>query len=133
SACVSNTQRLFSSRDELDNADAILSSPLTESMSGVSIPIVAAGKLMGILNFSPVRPQRPPTPGRIKTLSILAGTAASALHSVSLLEELRNAEQRYRLLADNAPDMVFRYELLPSPRCVYMSPAVTALTGYSPE
>jgi len=36
-------------------------------------------------------------------------------------------------LADNAPDIVFRYELLPQLRCVYMSPSVTGLTGYTPE
>jgi PAS domain-containing protein len=71
--------------------------------------------------------------GRIKSLNILAGTAASALHASSLLEELRTAEQRYRRLADNAADIIFRYELLPERRCVYMTPAVTTVTGYLPE
>src|SRR5439155_27226293 len=56
-----------------------------------------------------------------------------AIHSAWLVEELRTAEQRYRRLADNAPDIVFRYELLPERRCVYMSPAVKTLSGYMPE
>jgi PAS domain S-box-containing protein len=101
--------------------------------SDISIPMLAAGKLMGVLNFSSDRPHRPVPLGRIKSLNILAGTAASALHVASLLDELRAAEQRYRRLADNAPDIIFRYDLLPQRRCVYMSPAVTAVTGYKPE
>jgi PAS domain S-box-containing protein len=130
---VARAEKLFSSPEELTNVQAIPASTVTEIASDVSIPMLAAGKLMGILNFSPDRPQRPVPLGRIKTLNILAGTAASGLHAASLLEELRTAEQRYRRLADNAPDIVFRYELLPQLRCVYMSPSVTGLTGYTPE
>jgi two-component system cell cycle sensor histidine kinase/response regulator CckA len=49
------------------------------------------------------------------------------------IEELRAAEQRYRRLAENAPDVIFRYELQPRRGCTFMNPSVTALTGYSPQ
>jgi len=131
---VARTEKLFSSPEQRSDVQPpIPASTVTEIATDVSMPMLANGKLMGILNFSPDRPQRPVPPGRIKTLNILAGTAASGLHAASLLEELRTAEQRYRRLADNAPDIVFRYELLPQLRCVYMSPSVKGLTGYTPE
>ena len=63
----------------------------------------------------------------------MAGTAAAALEGTSLLERLRAAEERYRRLAENAPDIVFRYELSPQRRFIYVSPMITSVTGYSPE
>jgi hypothetical protein len=85
------------------------------------------------LNFDPGDSQQRITTGQLKALSIVASTAASALEGTSLLERLRSAEQRYRRLAENAPDIVFRYELTPLRRFAYVSPVVTEVTGYSPE
>ena len=99
---------------------------------GVSIPMLTGGKLVGILNFDPGPHQRVTT-GQLKALNIVAGTAASALEGTSLLEQVRAAEQRYRRLAENAPDIVFRYELSPQRRFAYVSPVIAAVTGYSPE
>ncbi len=48
-------------------------------------------------------------------------------------EELRESEERYRRLADNAPDIIFRHRFAPTPAYEYVSPAVTAITGYSPK
>ncbi len=48
-------------------------------------------------------------------------------------EELRENEERYRRLADNAPDIIFRYDLSPTAHLAYMSPAVEAITGHTPE
>jgi two-component system cell cycle sensor histidine kinase/response regulator CckA len=49
------------------------------------------------------------------------------------VDQLRAAEQRYRRLAENAPDVIFRYELRPRRTFSFMNPRVTALTGRSPE
>ena len=43
----------------------------------------------------------------------------------------RRAEDRYRLLAENATDVVTRHD--PQGRYLYVSPSVTAVTGWSPE
>ncbi|HEV3140562.1 MAG TPA: PAS domain-containing protein [Vicinamibacterales bacterium] len=47
--------------------------------------------------------------------------------------ELRASEMRFRLLAENASDMIYRYRLFPTYQSEYVSPAVTMLTGHTPE
>ena len=46
---------------------------------------------------------------------------------------LRESEERFRLLAEHAQDIIFRYRLSPGPAMEYLSPAVEAITGYRPE
>ena len=42
---------------------------------------------------------------------------------------LRESEQRFRLMAENAQDIIYRYRLTPEPGFEYVSPAVTTITG----
>src|SRR5438552_18756794 len=72
SSWVASTEKLFSSPEERTSLQPIPPSITTDIASGVSIPMLAAGKLIGILNFSPRRPQHPVSLGRIKSLNILA-------------------------------------------------------------
>ena len=48
-------------------------------------------------------------------------------------EALRVSERRFRLLAENARDFIFRIALIPEPHAEYLSPASLAITGYTPE
>ena len=48
-------------------------------------------------------------------------------------EELRQGERTYRLLAENARDVVYRLRLAPARAFDYISPAVTWITGFTPE
>jgi PAS domain S-box-containing protein len=45
----------------------------------------------------------------------------------------REHEERFRLHADNARDLVYRVRFHPTPGFEYVSPSSTAMTGYSPE
>jgi len=49
------------------------------------------------------------------------------------LQELRESEERYRRLADNAPDILYRISFVPSFKVDYVSPACKEILGYSPE
>ena len=48
-------------------------------------------------------------------------------------EALRESEQRFRRLAENAQDLIYRYEFTPRRGFTYVSPAATAITGFTPE
>lgn len=47
--------------------------------------------------------------------------------------ELQKSEERYRRLAENAVDLIYRYEFYPHRGFSYISPAATEMTGYTPE
>ena len=48
-------------------------------------------------------------------------------------EKLKESEERFRLLAENAKDIIYRYRLKPAPGFEYVSPSATIITGYTPE
>lgn len=46
-------------------------------------------------------------------------------------DALRLSEERFRRLAENAADIIYRYRVHPTPGLEYISPAVTQILGYS--
>ncbi|MBK9477299.1 MAG: PAS domain S-box protein [Bacteroidetes bacterium] len=46
---------------------------------------------------------------------------------------LKKSEESFRMLAENAADIVFRFELGPHPHFSYVSPVVSDKTGYTPQ
>jgi len=47
--------------------------------------------------------------------------------------ELRDTAERFRMLAENSQDVIFRYRVGDDPGFDYLSPAVTRITGLTPE
>lgn len=48
-------------------------------------------------------------------------------------DEITIADRLYRIIAENATDVIFYYTLKPKPAFTYVSPSVETLTGYSPD
>jgi PAS domain S-box-containing protein len=48
-------------------------------------------------------------------------------------EALKVSEERFRLLAENAQEVIYRYRLKPTPGFEYISPSITPITGYTQQ
>ena len=48
-------------------------------------------------------------------------------------QKLIEDEKRFRMLAENATDIVFRFRIKPKLCCEYISPSVTKISGYTPQ
>ncbi|MDT5157449.1 MAG: two-component system, cell cycle sensor histidine kinase and response regulator CckA [Acidobacteriota bacterium] len=106
--------------------------PRSEISSAILVPMQIAGKLVGIININTVSSPRPFTLGQMKALTILASTAAAALESASLYVQVRQAEEKYRLIFDNAVEGIFQSSL--EGRFITVNPALARILGYdSPE
>jgi len=70
----------------------------------------------------------------------LGSAIASALEQKKLELEKRKAEEelmlseaKFRRLADNIPDVIYRYQLNPEQKIEYINPAIERITGYTPQ
>ncbi|NTU79322.1 MAG: PAS domain S-box protein, partial [Chloroflexales bacterium] len=74
-----------------------------------------------------------PVPGPEGSVAGVGVTVTDVTTSKRTVAALRASEERFRLLAEHAHDVIYRYRLGPSPRLEYVSPAVERLTGYPRE
>jgi len=66
-------------------------------------------------------------------LIALIGTGRDISEQKLAEEKLRESEERFRQLAENARDLVYFYRTSPNRRFVYVSPSSVKITGYAPE
>jgi PAS domain S-box-containing protein len=96
--------------------------------SSVSVPMVVANKLVGVLNVNVINRHRPFALGQMKALSILAGTAASALESASLYTQVRTTEEKYRSIFENATEGLF--QTTSAGKLLTANPGFARILGY---
>lgn len=68
-----------------------------------------------------------------ETIAGFVGIARDVTKRKTMEIALRASEERFRRLAEQAPDIIYHYRLLPDPSFEYVSPAAVAITHYSPE
>ena len=100
-------------------------------MSGLCVIIPGQSHPYGVLGVDSVLP-RPFTADDVQFLQAVANLLAMAIERIQMEEALRASEARFRRLAENAADIIFRYHFAPTPGFDYVSPASTTITGYCP-
>jgi len=107
--------------------------PRANIHTAISMPMISRGKLVGVLNVSITKSQRPFTVGQLKALSILVSIISPILENTSLYIQIRKAEEKYRSIFENAHEGIFR-SLLLGQRFITANPALARIFGYdSPE
>jgi PAS domain S-box-containing protein len=106
--------------------------PRANIRAAVSMPMLAGGNLVGVLNVNITRSRRPFTLGQIKALSILVNIVSPILENTSLYIQIRQAEEKYRSIFENATEGI--YQSTPEGQFILANQAMAAMLGYdSPE
>ncbi len=98
----------------------------------LAVPLKAGEETIGMLSTQSYQPHAFHAED-LALLELLAAHVAAALRNAQLLKELRESETRFRRLAENAQDLIYRYRLKPKPGFDYVNPAATRIVGYTPE
>ncbi|MBK7182307.1 MAG: PAS domain S-box protein [Bacteroidetes bacterium] len=48
-------------------------------------------------------------------------------------QAIKKSEERFRMMAENAMDVIYRYTIIPHARYEYISPSIFKMSGYTPE
>ncbi len=106
-------------------------------LSCAMLPIVFQERALGLVTFS-TSTQRSFDEADVKFLSALVSQAATAIKGLQLYEDLqqsreqlRQSEERFRSLVQNASDLVTIVD--PDGVLLYASPSVERLMGYEPD
>ena len=92
-------------------------------------PFSRQGDFLGAVAFA----SRAPTLEHARLIEVLVRLAAVAIGRRRAEAQLRESEQRFRMLAENSRDVVFRLRVNPTLEFEYVSPAVERLFGITPE
>jgi signal transduction histidine kinase len=90
--------------------------------AAVCVPMIRGGELIGVLGVHEVGGKaRKFTESDARLLSLFADNAAGAVHNARLLEALQHSEQRFRVAAECASDIVYDWNL-PADHVDYFGP-----------
>jgi PAS domain S-box-containing protein len=106
--------------------------PRADIRAAVSMPMMAGGNLVGVLNVNVTRSHRHMTLGQVKALSILVSIISPILENTWLNIQIRQAEEKYRSIFENASDGI--YQTTPEGQFISANRALATMLGYdSPE
>jgi PAS domain S-box-containing protein len=105
----------------------------------VAVPLVVDGHPTGAIAIAFGDSHRA-SPADVELISAFGAECALLLDRCRVLEteaalraRAEASEALFRLVAEHAPDLVFRFRLTPVPGFDYMSPSALELTGHRPE
>jgi signal transduction histidine kinase/DNA-binding response OmpR family regulator len=92
-AWVERSRGMLSRVDDVPDIGTAFASPVREIPTGIALPMLSGGRLVGMLCVTQGDAHRPITRGQIKALNVLASTGAAALERQHLEEQLRQSQK----------------------------------------
>jgi PAS domain S-box-containing protein len=105
--------------------------PRTDIKHAISLPMLSGGTLVGILNVNITKTYRPMTMGQIKALGILVSIVSPILESAWLYLQIRQAEEKYRNIVENAVEGIF--QSTPDGKFITVNTALVQMLGYDSQ
>ena len=99
-----------------------------DAKSFICVPIIYEGTSEGILAVDNHRSNRPLNQSDINLFSGIAPQLGISINNARSYELIREREQRFRALSENAPDII--YTLNVNGRFLYVNPAWGKILGY---
>jgi diguanylate cyclase (GGDEF)-like protein/PAS domain S-box-containing protein len=115
--------------DAIERADMDSESVL----STLTVPITVGGEWWGFLGFDDGVTERRWTPTEVDALMVAAGTLGAAIGRERAMTESVEAKERFRVLVEHAPAVVYIDGLDDTASTLYMSPRIEELVGYTVE
>lgn len=101
--------------------------------SKLIIPIFKRNNFAGLIGFDDKKTERIWSPEEINTLQILANNISSTLIRIENENELKENEEKFKLLANNVPAAVYLIKADASREIVFLNDEIEKLTGYKRE
>lgn len=99
------------------------------TQSFACIPIAYKGEAMGVLMVDRFRSKEPLNQGDMNLLIGIAPQIAITINNASYYQKMRESEERFRSLSENAPDIIFTLDN--NGAFTYVNPAWERILGYS--
>jgi PAS domain S-box-containing protein len=103
-----------------------------EILSIVVVPIFVEGRWWGFMGFDECSVEREWSAAEVDALKVAASTLGAALRRRRIEEDLRQSEERYRAVIEQATDGIFLLDA-DTRRVVESNPAFQRMFGYSAE
>lgn len=120
-------QRLLSRAEGIERGDM----EEERALSIAVVPVSAAGIWWGFFAVDDCRSERVWSDTELEALKVTAATLGAAITRQRVAHELEGAEDRFRVLVEQAPACVYIDDLNDTASTVYMSPQIEAMTGYT--
>lgn len=103
------------------------------SIDWVGVPLIANGRTIGVLVTQSYTAGVRYTTEHKEILEFVSTQIAMAIERKRAEEALRESEERFRRIAENAEDLIYRYRLRPTPGFEFVSSVAARMTGYTPD
>ncbi len=95
------------------------------------VPLIIKEKVVGLIGLA--NKDEDFNDRDVSLASAIGRLTSMALYNSRQMEALKESEEKYKKVTENAKDLIYTYKFLPKPHFAYVSPSATEITGYTPE